>query len=69
MLFRGDTNYVLRRAGVVFGRDLFGKSHLEKGRNSARGLEKFLRNNPDAPRADRAVAEDLLEDLQSALHE
>ena len=49
------------------GRPTGGKFHAVKGRESRRGLQNWLRRNPDAPEADRVAAERLIDDLNDAL--
>lgn len=44
-----------------------GKDHVGKGREILRGLERWLRNNVDASLHDRAVARDLIRELQELL--
>jgi hypothetical protein len=44
-----------------------GVFHSQKGADYARGLENWLRANPDAPYRDRVVAQSLLDDLRSAM--
>ena len=49
------------------GNTVFGKSHLQKGEDSLRGLENWLKANPNAPYHDRLVARSLANDLLDAL--
>lgn len=49
------------------GQRVFGKSHLQKAQNSLRGLENWLKANPNAPYHDRLVARSLADDLLDAL--
>ena len=49
------------------GHRVFGKSHLQKARDSLRGLENWLKANPNSPYHDRLVARSLADDLLDAL--
>lgn len=44
-----------------------GVFHSQKGADYARGLENWLRANPNAPYQDRVVAQSILDDLRSAM--
>lgn len=55
------------RFEVSTGQRVFGKSHLQKAQDSARGLENWLKANPNAPYHDRLVARSLADDLLNAL--
>lgn len=50
------------------GNSVGGKFHATKGRESLRGLEKWLDRNPNAGLHDRRVAESLADELRSALN-
>jgi hypothetical protein len=49
------------------GQPTNGRWHLTKARESARGLENWLKRNPKADPHDRSVARNLLKDLRAAL--
>ncbi len=49
------------------GQRVFGKSHVNKAEDSLRGLENWLKVNPDARYLDRVVARSLADDLLDAL--
>lgn len=55
------------RHEVATGKPVFGRFHSVKGANYARGLENWLRLNPNASYQDRLVAQSVLNDLRSAL--
>ncbi len=75
-LYRGTTNP--NRIGngttadairheLATGQPVGGAFHSQKGADYARGLENWLRANPNAPYRDRVVAQSILDDLRSAL--
>jgi hypothetical protein len=49
------------------GQPTYGRFHSQKGREYVRALEKWLCNNPNASAADRAAAQQMLDDLRAAL--
>jgi hypothetical protein len=49
------------------GQPTNGRWHLTKARESARGLQNWLKRNPNADPHDRSVAQSLLDDLRAAL--
>ena len=49
------------------GQRVFGKSHLRTAQSSLRGLENWLKANPNAPNHDRLVDRSLADDLLDAL--
>lgn len=49
------------------GEQVFGKSHVQKANDSLRGLENWLKSNPNAPYQERLVARSLADDLFDAL--
>ncbi len=49
------------------GKRVGGKFHSQKGAESVRALEDWLRKNLDATYEDRSLAQSLLDDLLSAL--
>jgi len=49
------------------GQATYGRFHKQKGQEYARALEKWLQKNPNASDADRAAAQQMLNDLLSAL--
>jgi len=49
------------------GERVFGRSHIQKGEDYLRALEKWLSENPTAPYHDRLVARSLADDLLDAL--
>jgi len=55
------------RHELATGQPVGGVFHSQKGADYARGLENWLRGNPDAAYGDRVVAQSLLDDLRSAL--
>jgi hypothetical protein len=57
------------RGELRTGQPTGGRMHLQKGRESVRALENWLRRNPNASSADRGVARQLLDDLRKALRE
>lgn len=75
-LYKGTTNP--RRVGtgttadairheLRTGRQVFGRTHMEKGQGYLRGLERWLRQNPGASYRDRLIAQTLADDLRDAL--
>ena len=63
---RGTTADAIRNE-LVTGVPTYGKLHFTKGREYLTALNTWLRNNPGASRADRAIAESLKRDLEAAL--
>jgi hypothetical protein len=49
------------------GDQVFGRSHVQKGEDYVRGLENWLKRNPQADYHDRLVARSLADDLLDAL--
>ncbi len=75
-LYRGTTNpnrigngttMDAIRHEVATGQRVGGVFHSQKGTDYARGLENWLRANPNAPYRDRVVAQSILDDLRSAM--
>jgi hypothetical protein len=55
------------RHELATGKAVGGRFHSQKAGDYARGLENWLRGNPNAPYQDRLVAQSVLDDLRSAL--
>ncbi|KRF01544.1 hypothetical protein ASG88_08790 [Nocardioides sp. Soil777] len=55
------------RAESATGEATHGRMHAIKGRETLRGLERWLRQNPDASGPDRQVAESLINELKDVL--
>ena len=55
------------RCETATGIKVGGKFHTQKGQEYARGLENWLKNNPNAHPSDRAAAQAVLNDLRAAL--
>jgi len=55
------------RHELATGAPVGGKFHLQKGQESIRALENWLKGNPNASYRDRVVAESLLNDLRRAV--
>lgn len=55
------------RHELATGAPVGGKFHAQKGQESIRALENWLKGNPNATYRDRVVAESLLNDLRSAV--
>ena len=55
------------RAELLSGLPTQGKMHIIKGRETLRGLENWLRRNPDASASDRQVAMSMVTELKDAL--
>jgi hypothetical protein len=55
------------RSELVTGQATGRRSHITKARETIRGLQNWLRRNSDASPADRAVAQDLIDQLKDAL--
>ena len=55
------------RNEVATGQPTGGTFHSVKAQETIRGLERWLRRNPDAPYLDRLVARSLMDDLRDAL--
>jgi hypothetical protein len=55
------------RYELATGKDINGSAHVIKGRETIRGLRNWLRRNPNAPQADRDVAQGIIDDLLAAL--
>jgi len=55
------------RTELLTGTTVGGKLHSQKAENSIRSLEKWLQINPNARSGDRAAAENVIRDTQSAL--
>lgn len=51
------------------GTEVHGRNHETKARETVRGLNNWLRRNPDASATDRGTAEAMRDDLQQALNE
>ncbi len=49
------------------GKQVYGRSHVQKAEDYLSGLENWLKVNPDAPYHDRLVARSLADDLLDAL--
>lgn len=49
------------------GQQVFGRSHIQKGEDSMRGLQNWLNKNTNAPYSERLIARSLLDDLLNAL--
>jgi hypothetical protein len=58
----GTTMDAIRRE-VATGTPTGGRMHLTKGQESLNGLNNWLRRNPEAPYADRLVAQSLADEL------
>lgn len=74
-LYRGTTNPNRIGTGttadavrheLATGQRVGGKFHIQKARDTARGLQKWLRKNPNANRHDRLVARSLYDELGDA---
>lgn len=52
---------------ILTGQPTGGTFHTIKAQETVRGLERWLRNNPNASYSDRLVAQSLLGDLKNAL--
>lgn len=57
------------RAELQSGLPTQGKMHLIKGRETLRGLENWLRRNPEASASDRQVAQSMVTELKDALNQ
>lgn len=55
------------RAESATGEATHGRMHAIKGRETLRGLERWLRQNPDASGHDRQVAKSLIDELKDVL--
>jgi hypothetical protein len=62
----GSTAAAIRQE-LATGVSVGGVFHSQKGTDSIKFLERWLKNNPNASRADRAAAENVLLDLKDAL--
>ena len=63
----GSTGAAVReelRTGLQTG----GRFHSQKAEDYSRALQKWLKSNPTARLSDRAAAENMLRDMQNALH-
>ncbi len=60
----GGTADAIRKE-LASGDDVGGKSHIRKGRERLRQIERILKKNPDHP--DRALLEELRDELRDAL--
>ena len=49
------------------GQQVGGRWHTQKGQDYSRALQKWLKNNPNAPAAERTAAQQVLDDLSAAL--
>ena len=49
------------------GEQVFGRSHIQKGEDYVRGIENWLKRNPDAAFYDRLVGRSVADDLLDAL--
>jgi hypothetical protein len=49
------------------GEQVFGRSHVQKGEDYVRGIENWLKRNPDADYYDRLVGRSVADDLLDAL--
>ena len=49
------------------GQSVFGRTHLDKAEDYLRGLQNWLKANPEAPLSDRIAAHRLMNDLLDAL--
>ena len=65
-LGNGTTMDAIRNE-VATGVPTGGRLHITKGRESLRGLNKWLGNNADAPYHDRLVAQSLADELEDVL--
>jgi len=54
------------RHELATGERVGGVLHSQKGADYARGLENWLRGNPNAAYGDRVAAQSILNDLRSA---
>jgi hypothetical protein len=64
----GSTAAAIRHE-LATGEQVFDTFHSQKGRDSIRCLERWLKNNPTASLGDRAAAENIIKDLKDALGE
>jgi hypothetical protein len=64
----GSTAAAVRQEAIT-GEPIGGRFHKQKAEDSMRALNRWLGNNPNAPTADRAAAENVLKDLGNALGE
>lgn len=55
------------RFEIATGELVGGRAHVIKAENAVRGLDNWLRANPDAPSLDRLIAQSLRDDLLDAL--
>ena len=62
----GSTADAIREEAAT-GNQVGGKYHFEKGQNLRKGLQYWLEDNPTAASGDRAVAENLLQDINDAM--
>ena len=76
-LFKGTTNprrvgdgttMDAIRAEVASGLPTHNKMHITKGQETLRGLENWLRRNPEASASDRGVAQSMVNELKDALN-
>ena len=49
------------------GETVHNRRHVIKGGETLRGLERWLRQNPDAPTSDRSIARKLADEIREAL--
>lgn len=75
-LYKGTTNPARVGTGttadavrneLATGQPTGGAFHSIKAQETIRGLERWLRRNPDTPYLDRLVARSLIDDLRDAL--
>jgi len=64
----GSTAAAIRQE-LKTGKPVGGSWHSQKGRDSIRNLNKWLKNNPTASAGDRAAAENIILDLRNALRQ
>jgi hypothetical protein len=62
----GTTMDAIRHESAT-GEKVGGVFHSQKGADYARGLQNWLRANPDAPYRDRVAAQSILDELRSVL--
>ena len=55
------------RYELATGQKVGGVFHSQKGAESVRGLENWLKANPNAPFGDRVAAQSILDDLRNAM--
>lgn len=63
----GTTMHAIRHE-LATGEAVQNRRHIIKGQEILRGLERWLRRNPDAATYDRSIAEELAQELREALN-